>query len=203
MLFNIIIIIIVLGLIGGVISVIISLIGEVISAIISAIGAGVSIVYDHRKTIIKSIIAIFIIWWILNNLEFAISHWYAFVGCICVYFIFKKIKEIEKRNAIEREEKARIAANERRKREEEEKRRRDEQLKRKVLETVDKMGMADNGQISSILGISQEKTAKYLQDLVLTRDIEVKDFGSGKKLYVTYKKINGKAIHEIEEINLD
>ena len=71
MLLDIIIIIIVIGLIG-----------TIISAIISAIGSGVSIIYDNRKKVITSIIAIAIIWWILNNLEFTISHWYAFVGCI-------------------------------------------------------------------------------------------------------------------------
>ncbi|WP_370766574.1 hypothetical protein [Intestinibacter bartlettii] len=185
MLLDIIIIIIVIGLIG-----------TIISAIISAIGSGVSIIYDNRKKVITSIIAIAIIWWILNNLEFTISHWYAFVGCIGAYFIFKKVKEIEKRMEIEREEKARIAA-------EEEKRRRDEQLKRKVLETVNKMGMADIGQVSDILGINQEQTAKYLKDLILTRDLKVQDFGGGKKLYMTHKKINGETIYETEEINLD
>ncbi|MGM9534127.1 MAG: hypothetical protein ACI3VR_02695, partial [Intestinibacter sp.] len=123
-------------------------------------------------------------------------HWYAFVGCIAAYFIFKKVKEIEEEKKIEREKQARI-------REEEEKRRRDELLRKKVLEAVNKMGMADASQIASRFNISYIDAYRYLDDLVVSRDIEAEKFDGGKILYKTKRKINGETIYEVEEINLD
>lgn len=168
----------------------------IIYAVISAIGVGVSIIYENKATVIKAVVGIAIVWWILNNLEFAISHWYAFVGCVVAYFIFKKVQEREKENKIERERQARI-------REEEEKRKRDEILRNKVLETVNKMGMADVSQIASRFNIDYIDAHRYLDELVVSRDIDAEEFGGGKKLYKTKKKINGETIYEVDEINLD
>lgn len=183
--------------------VIISIIAVVIEAAVSIIGAGAGFVYSRRKIIITSIIGIAVIWWILNNLEFAISHWYAFAGCIAVYYIFKKVKQADERKQAEREKQAKIEEEERKRIEEERQRKMDEQLRKKVLETVDKMGMADVNQVASMLGISGYDTSRYLRELVLTRDLEIEDWGNGKKLYKTNKRINGNTVYEVEEINLD
>lgn len=175
----------------------------VISAGIAAISVGFEFVCDHKELVIKSVIGIAVIWWILNNLEFAISHWYAFAGCIAVYYIFKKVKQADERKQAEREKQAKIEEEERKRIEEERQRKIDEQLRKKVLETVDKMGMADVNQVASMLGISGYDTSRYLRELVLTRDLEIEDWGNGKKLYKTNKRINGNTVYEVEEINLD